>query len=310
MRIKQMSALKLRYVVPAAVAVATVAAFFIATRSYSQASTTVEALAQETHFHGIAVDPGGDTSRLYLATHHGLYAVAPDGTAERFSPVQDLMGFTPHPSEPSTLYASGHPAGGGNLGFIVSEDAGRTWTQLSPGVGGPVDFHQMDVSPADPKTIYGAHGGGLQVSRDGGESWEVVGPAPQGLIDLAASSKDPGTLYAATQGGLLRSEDGGKTWQDAYWLRQPATMVHVTPGGAVYAFLAGTGLIRTTEPALSWQTVSQDGFGRAYPLHFAVDPSSGSQLYAISLDPESKAQAILSSEDGGATWAPLDQAGS
>ena len=157
MRIKQMSALKLRYVVPAAVVLAAIGAFF-ATQSQSDPGTTVEALAEDSHFHGLAVDPT-DPSRLYLATHHGLYAVAPDGTAERLSPVQDFMGFTPHPSEPSTLYASGHPAGGGNLGFIVSGDAGRTWTQLSPGVGGPVDFHQMDVSPADPKTIYGAHGG-------------------------------------------------------------------------------------------------------------------------------------------------------
>jgi hypothetical protein len=28
---------------------------------------------------------------------------------------------------------------------------------------GPVDFHQMTVSPADPKTIYGSHGGSRSV---------------------------------------------------------------------------------------------------------------------------------------------------
>jgi photosystem II stability/assembly factor-like uncharacterized protein len=133
----------------------------------------------------------------------------------------------------------------------------------------------------------------------------VVGPAPEGLIDLAASSKDPGTLYAATQGGLLRSEDGGRTWQDAYWLRQPATMVHVTPDGAVYAFVVGTGLIETMEPDLSWQTVSKDGFGGDYALHFAVDPTSADKLFAITLDPRSKEQAVLASGDGGKSWAPL-----
>ncbi len=79
------------------------------------------------------------------------------------------MGFTPHPADESVLYASGHPAGGGNLGFIVSRDGGRGWSSLSPGVGGPVDFHQMDVSKADPSVIYGAHGG-LQASRDGGRT--------------------------------------------------------------------------------------------------------------------------------------------
>jgi photosystem II stability/assembly factor-like uncharacterized protein len=215
------------------------------------------------------------------------------------------MGFTPHPTDPSTLYASGHPSSGGNLGFIASEDGGGSWTQLAEGVGGPVDFHQMDVSPADPKTIYGAYAGQLQVSGDGGRSWEVVGPAPEGLIDLAASSKTANVLYAATQEGLLKSEDGGKTWQDAYWLRQPATMVHVMPDGAVYAFVVGTGLIESLEPKLTWQTLSKDGFAGDYVLHFAVDPTSHSNLYAVTFDPQSKAQAVLVSQDAGEKWAPM-----
>ncbi len=276
---------------------------FLGTRSQSETSTTVQALAAETHFHGLAVDPT-DPSRLYLATHHGLYAVAPDGSATRLSPVQDFMGFTPHPTDPSTLYASGHPSSGGNLGFIASTDGGESWTQLAEGVGGPVDFHQMDVSPADPKTIYGAYSGGLQVSRNGGKSWEVVGPAPEGLVDLAASSKAANVLYAATQGGLLKSEDGGKTWQDGYWHRQPATMVHVTPDGAVYAFVVGTGLVGTLEPKLTWKTISNPS-GRDYVLHFAVDPTSHSKLYAITFNPQSKAQAVLTSDDAGETWAPV-----
>jgi hypothetical protein len=45
------------------------------------------------------------------------------------------MGFTPHPTNPSILYASGHPAGGGNLGFIASEDGGRSWSQAKDGAG-------------------------------------------------------------------------------------------------------------------------------------------------------------------------------
>ena len=297
-----MTALKLRYLIPIAVVVVAAGAF-LATRSHSEASTTVQALAEHTHFHGIAVDPT-DPSRLYLATHHGLYLVAPDGTAERLSPVQDFMGFTPHPTDPSILYASGHPAGGGNLGFIASEDGGRSWSQLAEGAGGPVDFHQMDVSAADPKTLYGVYAGQLQVSRDGGESWQVAGPAPEGLIDLAASSADPSVLYAGTQAGLLRSDDGGRSWQDAYLLRRPTSMVHVTRAGEVLAFVVGTGLIRTTEPTLSWQKLGAD-FGQDFVVHLAVDPSNPDTLYAVTLNPQSHAQAILASADGGKSWAVL-----
>ena len=128
---------------------------------------SVQELAQHTHFHGLAVDPG-DSSRLLLATHHGLFAVTQEGSVRRVSSgTEDFMGFSPHPSDGVTLYSSGHPPAGGNLGFRVSTDGGRTWTRLSPGAAGIADFNSMTVSPADPRTIYGSYGG-LQVSRDGG----------------------------------------------------------------------------------------------------------------------------------------------
>ena len=121
----------------------------------SAETSMVADLASHTHIHGIAVDRA-DPAFLFIATHHGLYRAGPDGKAERVSIVQDFMGFNAHPSEPGMLLASGHPAGGGNLGFIASTDGGKTWMEVSPGVDGPVDFHQMSVSPSDPETIYGA----------------------------------------------------------------------------------------------------------------------------------------------------------
>lgn len=87
---------------------------------------SVTELTRQTHVHGLAVDRA-DPSRLYLATHHGLYAIGQDGTATLVSEDRnDYMGFTPHPSDVTTLYASGHPAGGGNLGVLASKDGGRT----------------------------------------------------------------------------------------------------------------------------------------------------------------------------------------
>lgn len=266
-------------------------------------SLTVAELTEQTHFHGLAVDRA-DPSRLYLATHHGLYVVGSDGTATLISNNQnDYMGFTPYPADTATLYASGHPASGGNMGVLVSKDGGASWQQIATGVNGPVDFHQMDVSPADPRVLYGTYAGSLQTSRDGGTTWSVVGPAPEGLIDLAASAKDANILYAATQGGLLKSEDGGKSWMDAYLVRQPATMVQVTPEGEVYAFLVGTGLIRTGEPSLSWQTIGND-FGELYVLHLAVAPG-GERLYAAAVSAQGHEQALLISRDGGKSWSSL-----
>ena len=80
-------------------------------------------------------------------------------------------------------------------------------------------------------------------------------------------------------------------------------MVHVTREGAVHTFLDGAGLIRTDEPKLAWQTISGD-FGGRYLLHLAATPG-GERLYAVATAPQGHEQALLTSGDGGKTWAPL-----
>lgn len=256
-------------------------------------SVPVSDLKQQTHIHGLAVDRE-DSVYLLIATHHGLFRSGPDGDAERISVVQDFMGFTPHPSDPGTLYASGHPAAGGNLGFIASTDGGASWEQVSPGEGGPVDFHQMTVSPADPLVVYGAFGG-LQVSRDGGKTWSVAGPLPERLIDLAASARDADTLYAATESGLLVSKDSGGTWQAAVE-GSPVSLVEVTPEGTLYAFVLGQGLMRSDEEELDLAPVGAE-WGDRILLHLAVDPADKDRIFVASHQGD-----VLASTDGGATW--------
>ncbi|MBJ6127750.1 F510_1955 family glycosylhydrolase [Microvirga splendida] len=274
------------------------AALTLATIGYSvrsEATETLEVskLPAHTHIHGLAVDRQ-DPSKLLIATHHGLFRAGADGKAERVSEVQDFMGFNPHPSDPKTLYASGHPAQGGNLGFITTTDQGRTWTQVSPGVNGPVDFHQMTVSPADPNTIYGSHKG-LQISRDAGKTWKMVGPTPDKLIDLAASAKNADTLYAATEEGLLVSKDAGKTWKPQLG-GAPVSLVEVTPDGTLYAFVIGRGLVRSAEEPLNFTELGND-FGGGYFLHLAVDSTNPDRLFAST----GKGR-VLTSTDQGRTW--------
>ena len=260
------------------------------------AQTPVTELSENTHFHGIAVD-ATDSSRIFLATHHGLFVVSPDGTATRISDNRnDYMGFTPHPSDNTVLYASGHPSNGGNMGFIRSEDGGRTWEQLSEGVNGPVDFHQMDVSKSDPATIYGVFRN-LQVSTDAGYTWSVRATAPPDLIDLTATNVDG--LFAATKGGLLYSSDGGRSWAPAHTKQSPATMVQATVDGGVYTFIVGLGLMRSTEDTIGWAFVSND-FGSRYLLHLAADPTNPKHLYVITNKGE-----VLATTDGGEFWRRL-----
>lgn len=241
----------------------------------------------------------GDPSRLYLASHHGVYRTNPDGTATRVSDDRsDYMGFTPDPAQPGAFFASGHPERGGNLGVLASTDGVKTWKSIAAGVNGPVDFHSMDVSPADPKVLYG-HYGSVQVSRDGGKTWAVTGKPPADLFDLAALAMESNTVYAATRSGLMISRDAGRTWQTAHMAQRPATMVVTSKDGVAYAFQIGAGLLKTTEPSLAWQTVST-GFADTVLLHLAVDPANPERLYALT-----DKSALLTSLDGGRTWKPF-----
>ena len=169
-------------------------------------------------------------------------------------------------------------------------------------MNGPVDFHQMAVSPADPNTIYGTYGG-LQISRDSGKTWEVVGPLPKGLIDLSASAGSPDTLYAATDNGLLVSMDSGKTWKPILQ-GMPVTFVEVTPAGTLYAFVIGGGLMKSAEPAESLTPVNV-GFGQSYLTHFASDPANPARLFAVTNEGK-----VLAGKDEGKTWAAFGSSSS
>lgn len=254
---------------------------------------TLGQIAAATHIHGLAADRSAP-GRLWIATHHGLYSATPDGNATRVSPIHDFMGFNAHPRDGATLFASGHPQGGGNLGFVVSGDGGKTWTPLSQGAGGPVDFHQLTVSAADPRVLYGAYRG-IQSSRNGGRTWTIAGAAPDRLIDLSASVADPLTVYAATESGLLVSRNGGATFEEIV-AGAPVSLVEATANG-VYAYVLGRGLVRADKDGADFAIVAAD-VGARYLLHLAADPQDPARLYAVD-----EGGRILASGDGGRTWA-------
>jgi hypothetical protein len=246
------------------------------------------------HIHGVAF---GAADNLILATHHGVFAVDGAGQALLISDPHDFMGFTR--AGPSRFIASGHPAGGGNMGVVASNDGGAEWFPLADGVGGPVDFHAMTVSPADPEVVYGLFGA-IQVSRDAGETWTVSGPAPADTIDLAAAPDDPATLYAATMNGLMVSSDFGASWAQSGPPGVPVTAVESTGTGEIYAFFAGGGLFRGSDNG-AWTAIAED-FGQRVILHLAIDADRPDRLAAVT-----DASAVLVSDDAGQSWRAFAQ---
>lgn len=256
-------------------------------------------LVQHTHIHGISYNRVEGSAAFILATHHGVYAVEPNGAASRISAPQDFMGFTADPSDPLRYLGSGHPAEGGNSGVIETRDGGMTWREIAVGVKGPVDFHALSISLADPSYAYGAFGG-VHVSTDGGKSWKVSGSLPEKTIGLAASSTDRAILYAATRSGIQRSGDGGQSWQAVAFEGEVVSSVLTVPGGRVYAFVAGRGLMAATDTDFSNWTPLYNGFGDAIPLHMAAHPQEVGRLVAATLSSQ-----LFESRDAGKTWSEV-----
>lgn len=252
------------------------------------------------HAHGLAVDVASST-RLFIATHDGLDVLVNDTDLYRVGKnTDDEMGFVTHPTDSKVLFASGHPETGGNVGFQKSDDGGVTWTKVSDGINGPVDFHAMTISPVNPDVLYGWYDGTLQRSRDGGKSWElVVAKNLAQPISLTADRQNVNRLYASTVTGFMVSDDNGETW--TAWttkLEGVGIALSFDPKNTSTA-LASTkdqGFMKTTDGGKTWQRVDLPG-SQGVPLFIAHDPQIPSNVYTSLTD-----NSIYKSTDGGTVW--------
>lgn len=254
------------------------------------------------HGHGLVVDMK-DSNKLYIATHYGLLVLMDERDLFRVGKSRDdYMGFSPHPTDATVFFSSGHPSYGGNIGFQKSEDSGFTWKKVSNGVNGPVDFHAMAVSPVNPNLIYGWYQGNLQRSTDQGKSWEIVN---RNLLTvyLTADSKDENTVYAATPKGqgVLVSKDKGVSWNSLSTQLEGGLVsviaVHPKDANILLAFsekLGGLG--KSTDQGKTWQKISENFNGETI-LHIAFDRNNPSTVYALT-----HGNKLYKSIDTGDTW--------
>jgi photosystem II stability/assembly factor-like uncharacterized protein len=184
--------------------------------------------------------------------------------------------------------------------FILSADGKRkSWEVDGPHFAGWEVYH-LKGSPADPNRIYASQSSGwfgqvVPRSDDGGRSWEPVGnefvyegdvgthqwydgtPHPwefKRVWHLEPSAEDPDVVLAGVEdAALFRTVDGGKSWQELAGLRGHGSGPQWQPGAG------GLGL----------HTILQD-------------PNDTRRIFiAIS------AAGSFRSEDGGATWRPINQ---
>lgn len=249
--------------------------------------------------HGLALDPS-DPTRLYVATHHGLFVGEGDTkwaavTEEPF----DMMGFTMHAHDGNIMYASGHPNRvdqGWAVGVVRSTDAGRTWTTL--GLKNEVDFHALTMEPGRSMTndtIYGFHDGKLHVSRDSGATW-ATRPLTFSVAALATMPTS-GDLYAATPAGLQKNVRGAEgAWEIV--TPKPAVAIAASPNAsALIAYFSADGLAKSHDQGKTWSSLNWTVPAGDYPWGIAPGPESSGLIYV-----GTARGSIHKTDDDGASW--------
>src|SRR4030095_3272057 len=178
------------------------------------------------------------------------------------------------------------------------------WRSIGPYRGGRADA-VAGVASQPMGYYYGATGGGVWKTTEGGINWEVIsdgivfGTGSVGAIAL--SDSDPNTIYVgmgepAIRGntshgdGVYKSTDAGKTWPLVRLTdtRQISRMrvhpknpdvVYVAAQGHVWGPNAERGIFRSKDGGKTWSKIlfRDDSTGAA---DLAVDPSNPNIMYA------------------------------
>ena len=212
------------------------------------------------------------------------------------------------------------------------------WRSIGPYRGGRVDA-VAGVATQPMVFYYGATGGGIWKTTDGGINWEVIsdgsvfGTGSVGAIAL--SDSDPGTIYvgmgeSAIRGntshgdGVYKSTDAGKTWkrvglEDSRQISRIRVhpknpdIVYVAAQGHVWGANEQRGVYRSKDGGKTWERVLYKG-DKAGACDLIMDPTNPSVLYAglwevyrkpWTLESGGPTSGIFKSTDGGDTWTDI-----
>jgi photosystem II stability/assembly factor-like uncharacterized protein len=129
----------------------------------------------------------------------------------------DVRSLAYHPEVPERVFL-----GTADGQVYVSNDWGRRWVRLKPGIGRrELVLDALVVNPADPDELWvggwelRSDRGALYRSRDGGATFERIelGIFDSSLRAIAVSPADPRRIAVGVNEGVLLSRDGGRTWE-------------------------------------------------------------------------------------------------
>ncbi len=223
----------------------------------------------------LALDSTDNT--LYAGVYGGIYRSIDNGQSwqkadigQNFPQVNVLL----QDDTAKILYA------GTNYGLYRSSDKGQSWQvanqePMARHVPNPAGVPEILALVSDPsgKVLYAATDQGLYRSRDGGKSWQPVGPVMMNSrVAFLVWNRAKSTLYAGSSVGIFRSIDGGDSWQQTGQGLPNQNVNALALNEAGQSLYAGTdsGVFRSTDGGQNWQAASE-GIPDAIPVNIAVD---------------------------------------
>ncbi len=181
---------------------------------------------------------------------------------------------------------------------------------------------------------FGATGGGVWRTTDGGQTWDNISDGHFGgsIGSIAVSSSDPNVIYVGggektVRGnvsygyGMFRSEDGGKNWQSVGLTNSrhiPRVRIHPRDPNLVYAAVLGDlfksseerGVYRSKDGGQHWERILFAN-ADAGAIDLVMDPNNPRVLFATtwrvrrtpySLESGGEGSDLWKSTDGGDSW--------
>jgi photosystem II stability/assembly factor-like uncharacterized protein len=284
----------------------------------------------------IYVGSGEANIRGNVAAGNGIYKSSDAG--KTWSHVWKQEGqigtMAVHPTNANIAFAAvlGHAFGPNpERGIYRTIDGGNTWQQVLK-KDENTGASDVAIDPNNPNIIFaglwqarrtpwsltsGGPGGGLYVSKDGGNTWKQLqgNGLPEGIwgkVGVAVAPSDSRRIYAlieADQGGIFRSDDGGENWTKASasrLLRQRAwyyTTITVHPTNSNEIWAPNVPMLKSIDGGTTWEIIS--GFSHGDHHDMWIDPKNPKRMMA------SHDGGVDISLNGGETWSapslPLGQ---
>ena len=251
-----------------------------------------------------------------------------------FTGVASIAGLSRGAESPATVTSTSSPP----VDSVIAK--GLRWRSVGPDRGG----RSIAITgvKGQPKIGYfGATGGGLWKTTDGGTTWA---PVTDGQITsasvgaVAVSESNPDIIFIGTGescirgdiqpgDGVYKSIDAGKTWTHVGFKNSDAIAkirIHPTDPNIVFVADFGKygvdseerGLFKSTDGGKTWRKVLYRG-PKTGAVDISIDPHNPSVMYAAMWEAYRKewqmssggpGSALFKSTDGGETWTDITRA--